>query len=207
MPHTGVADAPAEMMVWPEAPAEPFNCRPVDVRPVKFRPDAASVISVAVFPERATVMTFAVALFASFSSVSVVLPADEDVHSLYRLFAEDDAFTIARIGWLFPSTPAYAPVIDVFTAAEPVPWSDETAEAVGVAQVLSPRRKVVVDAVPDSARRPSATVPVDKFDAFSAVTAEPFPESAPENVVAVTVPEPTVYVKFESPAKEPELLY
>ncbi len=44
----------------------------------------------------------------------------------------------------------------------------------GVAQVLSPRRKLVPDGVPEP-RRAAATVPVAMFDPFNAVSPEPEP--------------------------------
>ena len=57
----------------------------------------------------------------------------------------------------------------------------------GVAHVLSPRRKVVLFAVPE----PSCavgTVPLDRLLAFKLVRAEPLPECVPEKVPPVTVP-------------------
>jgi len=71
----------------------------------------------------------------------------------------------------------------------------------GVAQVPSPRRKVVEEAVPEP-RRAVPTVPVERFDALRAVRAEPsplkdVPDTAPVSVIAVPVSVMLVAVLLE----------
>lgn len=60
-----------------------------------------------------------------------------------------------------------------------------------VVHVLSPRRNVVLFAVPEP-RRAVPTVPVERFDAFNDVRLAPEPLKDPEVVAPVTVNEPSV---------------
>ena len=73
-------------------------------------------------------------------------------------------------------------VVATTVGAVEVAFSD-VAVAVGADQVPSPRRNVVELAVPEP-RRAVPTVPVERLDAFSAVSAAPLPE----NDVPVTAP-------------------